>query len=763
VLFPLAEAELETAGGKAAGLRRLLDLGLPVPEGFCLPFAIYRQALPGELPGPCPDLRQAEATSLPVREALLRWRPSPSLRAALVAARARLGSAPVVVRSSASCEDQRQPSAGLFTSTAGVRNLEELLEAVRRCWSSLWEVPAWAGLKLTGRSPAGEAMAVVVQTEVEARWGGLLLTRDPGDESRLRIEATPRSGAGLAAGEQDPEVILLAPEPAPLPTPASLPLELLAFLRRSAARLERALGGPLELEWAFDGRQTWLLQLRRTELRAAPRAFPLRWRRPEEEGLLWRWDREHNPDPLSVAHQSLIELLEADGPPRLMVQGGYLYTTSAVAEVEGREELGPLWERLDTELEVAEVKEAELAEAGPSPGDDPDAGRRLERALASFRTFYASYAGSLTRARRHARRGLAELLGSRDAAALEPTLLLGTLHSTQRRTEELWQLAQRLRDEPELLEELRRGPSLPPTAPSWLRQAIEQHLLRWGCLMRRWDLASPTLAEEPEHLIPRLLSLTTLEEDPRLARRRGEERASHAEEELRARLPARERDLLASRLETARLARRLEEDDDLLFARALGLVRRALLEGGAALQRRGELARTDEVFLLGLTEIGELLRGGAAGHERARGELAEELGRRRQALEANRELLPPLTIHGDRLTWLPPPGRAVLTGAGVGGLARGPVRLAASLEDLLGLDARGAVVVCPTLLPSLAVVLAEAAALVTDHGGLLSHAASLARELGVPAVVGTGTATRDLRPGEIVWVDGSRGLVVREG
>ena len=71
-------------------------------------------------------------------------------------------------------------------------------------------------------------------------------------------------------------------------------------------------------------------------------------------------------------------------------------------------------------------------------------------------------------------------------------------------------------------------------------------------------------------------------------------------------------------------------------------------------------------------------------------------------------------------------------------------------------------VVCPTLLPSLAVVLAEAAALVTDHGGLLSHAATLARELGVPAVVGTGTATRDLRPGEMVWVDGSRGLVVRE-
>jgi pyruvate,water dikinase len=84
------------------------------------------------------------------------------------------------------------------------------------------------------------------------------------------------------------------------------------------------------------------------------------------------------------------------------------------------------------------------------------------------------------------------------------------------------------------------------------------------------------------------------------------------------------------------------------------------------------------------------------------------------------------------------------------------------LEQLWEQTFAGAVVVCPTLLPALAVVLPEVAALITDHGGLLSHAASLARELGVVAVVGTGAATRELREGEVVWVDGQRGLVVRE-
>jgi pyruvate,water dikinase len=116
------------------------------------------------------------------------------------------------------------------------------------------------------------------------------------------------------------------------------------------------------------------------------------------------------------------------------------------------------------------------------------------------------------------------------------------------------------------------------------------------------------------------------------------------------------------------------------------------------------------------------------------------------------------------MTFAPPPApeRALLAGHGVGGVARGEVRLVARLEELLARPAEGAVLVCATILPALAVALPAAAALVTDHGGLLSHAASLARELGVPAVVGTGVATRLLRDGERVWVDGQRGLVVRE-
>ncbi|MBK8480871.1 MAG: hypothetical protein IPL40_06815 [Proteobacteria bacterium] len=81
---------------------------------------------------------------------------------------------------------------------------------------------------------------------------------------------------------------------------------------------------------------------------------------------------------------------------------------------------------------------------------------------------------------------------------------------------------------------------------------------------------------------------------------------------------------------------------------------------------------------------------------------------------------------------------------------------AALLTEQLG----GVVLVCPTLTPALAPVLGQLAGLVTDHGGSLSHAALLAREQGLPAVVGTRSATHALRDGDWVWLDGVRGLVV---
>ena len=71
----------------------------------------------------------------------------------------------------------------------------------------------------------------------------------------------------------------------------------------------------------------------------------------------------------------------------------------------------------------------------------------------------------------------------------------------------------------------------------------------------------------------------------------------------------------------------------------------------------------------------------------------------------------------------------------------------------------GEVLVCPYTNPSWTPLFERAVAVVVDTGGLASHAAIVAREYGIPAVMGTGTGTRILRDGDVVTVDGDAGVV----
>jgi pyruvate,water dikinase len=92
------------------------------------------------------------------------------------------------------------------------------------------------------------------------------------------------------------------------------------------------------------------------------------------------------------------------------------------------------------------------------------------------------------------------------------------------------------------------------------------------------------------------------------------------------------------------------------------------------------------------------------------------------------------------------------------GVGAGTVRLVADLDDLSRVKA-GDVVVAESTTPDMVSAMSRASGIVTDEGGITSHAAIVARELGVPAVVGTSNATRALSDGEVVTVDGDRGTV----
>ena len=104
-------------------------------------------------------------------------------------------------------------------------------------------------------------------------------------------------------------------------------------------------------------------------------------------------------------------------------------------------------------------------------------------------------------------------------------------------------------------------------------------------------------------------------------------------------------------------------------------------------------------------------------------------------------------------------GAVGLTGVGASpGLVEGPARVLRGVDDFDRFEP-GDVVVCAVTSPAWDPLLASASAVVTDTGGLAGHAAITARELGLPAVVGTGAATATITDGQLLRVDGSAGTV----
>jgi pyruvate,water dikinase len=197
------------------------------------------------------------------------------------------------------------------------------------------------------------------------------------------------------------------------------------------------------------------------------------------------------------------------------------------------------------------------------------------------------------------------------------------------------------------------------------------------------------------------------------------------------------------------------------MARRLALVRLLLLELGGRLAWRAVLAEPEDIFFLTLEELAPVLSGGPGFDVR------EAVAERRAEYETNLAVTPPPVVVG-RLDAAglaaSGPDDAVdgtarqLTGVPVcPGVVEGPARviLQSGTEQVLP----GEMLVAPSTDPGWAPYFLNAAAIVMDMGGLLSHGSIIARELGVPCVVNVGPATKVVRTGQILRLDGNRGVV----
>lgn len=192
------------------------------------------------------------------------------------------------------------------------------------------------------------------------------------------------------------------------------------------------------------------------------------------------------------------------------------------------------------------------------------------------------------------------------------------------------------------------------------------------------------------------------------------------------------------------------------YLQATDVIRASVRRHGELLAAAGVLADSDDAFFLTDAEIA-----GSAGRAEFGefGGFAELVAFRRARFEAYRRLELPTRWVGD-----PAPiaadggGGGALNGVGVSpGVVEGVARV---VTDPSFADVEpGEILIAPATDPSWSSIMFLSAALVVDIGGALSHAAIVARELGVPCVVNTGSGTRTLRTGDRVRVDGSSGRV----
>jgi pyruvate,water dikinase len=189
-------------------------------------------------------------------------------------------------------------------------------------------------------------------------------------------------------------------------------------------------------------------------------------------------------------------------------------------------------------------------------------------------------------------------------------------------------------------------------------------------------------------------------------------------------------------------------------------LRRFVVRVGRRLADAGSLAQPSDIFHLHRDEVPDIL---SSGDDRR-----AVIAARERDLARFRAIRPPRLVGkptedggGDRFDGVriasTEPDELRGTGASAG-IVRGPARVTLTQADFEAVRP-GDIIVCPSSNPSWVPLFAIAGGLITNTGGVLSHAAVVAREFALPAVVGTGDATTRIADGRLVEIDGSTGIV----
>ncbi|MBV9143715.1 MAG: phosphoenolpyruvate synthase [Pseudonocardiales bacterium] len=867
----LGKRLLPVVGGKAANLGELIRSGFPVPPGFCVTTAAYQQVA-----GDVVDLGARGVGSFAERaRAAILASPVPAALADVVgrAYRALGEDVPVAVRSSATAEDLPWASfAGQQDTYLNIVGTDAVLDALRRCWASLWTERAVSYRSANGIDHATVRIAVVVQRMIEPRVAGVLFTADPvtGHRGHLVIDASPGLGEAVVSGSVNPDHFVVDAAGAVLerrlgdkrvvvrslpgggteqvvrPANAEQPCLSDGQIRDLTAlgqRVQAYYRAPQDIEWVLDGTgQLWL-----TQARPITTLYPLPT--PPDGGLRVYFCMSlaqgltRPMTPMGIAAFRLItssvselvfslaladpvagpaafaeagQRLFADVTPVLHSRIGRLVVSRILDVMEARsavvfrrlyddprlaERTTSLWPFVRRLVTVA-VRFGIPLQIGQALAWPAAARRRVDQVGRQLRARCTVPAGATSAQRLdHVQRllhtvvipvmlavmpvagagllalALASKLAREDGGAqsVGPSqwddVLRGLPHDVTTEMDlELWTLARRVRTEAAALAALRavapaelaRHFSHHELAPV-LQHGLGEFLTRHGYrAVAEIDVGIPRWSDDPTHVLGILANYLRLE-NPNLAPdvqfARGARAADAVMTEVVARVRRRSRLRAAAvrfALGRVRALVGMRETHKDYLVRILAHVRQQLAAVGAEIAAAGLLEAPEDVFFLDLRQARAALAGAdfrtliAARHEDYEREL-----RRPQVPRV-------MLSDGTQPEVLATPGHQpagkLLTGTPASaGTATATARVV--LDPVGAYVEPGEILVAPSTDPGWTPLFLTAGGLVMEMGGANSHGAVVAREYGIPAVVGVPEATLRITTGQRITIHGARGVV----
>ncbi len=654
---------------------------------------------------------------------------------------------PLAVRSSASAEDGREVSfAGQFRSFLNLWTLAEVEVAVRQCLASVQAPAVTEYCRRNGIDPNSLTMGVIVQRMIQPELAGVVFTVNPSTGvEEVVIEACEGLADELLAGRapalhsSHPLLIQYRPE-----------------IERVARAIQRHFGAPQDIEFAIASGQLYILQSRPiTRIHFA--ADTGEWTNADfRDGgvscgvctpLMWSlYD--------SIWEASLkgflreIHLLNGDFPAGRMFFGRPYWNLGAVKQCLAK--LPGFVEReFDRDLSVQSNYEGDglrtpvtlrgILRSLPTVLAIPGIWKRQDR---FDRTLLAGGFDALIRKHEplptDLDAGFTELIQT-DYRITETNYFRTIYCASLAKLTFMESFPEA--DYPALVSALPAMKHLDPTLA--LREMAARGETDVAPLMKKFahrsrrelDIRAPRWDEDREWVAMLLLQHSSAAgSDPRPA-------YAAARAQALAKLPWHKRRRFARKLDRLRHFLWLREEMRDLSSRMYHLIRRYLL---ALAERRG---LGGDIFFMSFQEILDDDR--------------SQIVRQRERYESFRNFKAPNEI-GSRFKFEPRPAHGALRGIGAShGTVRGKACVARNIEEAMHVE-RGSILICPFTDPGWTPVLDRVAGVVTETGGLLSHAAVICREYGIPAVLGVPEATTRIPNGARVILHGREGFVELE-